>query len=174
MRLFLFLISRFVFGERDLRINLWFAHDLVPTHASPFLWSLIWSSSLVCSAPFMELDLVCLSAYFKTKNRICYCSWFGAILLLPHSVEAFCSLSAYFKSVHIINLLLLQFSYLVEVFALWQIKTGGVMSLSLPFRTSLSLSLSRRRNWECFSKIGGRSAQMTMHFKKLPDWVAFS
>jgi hypothetical protein len=66
----------------------------------------------------MELDLVRLSAYFKSKNRICCCGWFGAILLLPHSVEAFCSLSAYFKSMHIINLLLLQFSYSVEVFAL--------------------------------------------------------
>ncbi len=101
----------------------------------------------------MELDLVCLSAYFKSRNRICCCGSFVAILLLPHSVEAFCSLSAYFKSMHIINLLLLQFSSF----------GGSFCSLTN------KVSLSRRRNWECFSKIGGRSAQMTMPFKKLPD-----
>ncbi len=116
------------------------------------LWSLIWYVCQLIS---------------RAKIEFCCCGWFGAILLLPHSVEAFCSLSAYFKSMHIINLLLLlQFSYLVEVFALCQIKTGG-LCLSLFLSEPLSLSLSRRRNWECFSKIGGRSAQMTMPFKKL-------
>jgi hypothetical protein len=91
----------------------------------------------------MELDLVCLSAYFKSKNRILllwlvWCnspppSFGGSFLLLVSLFQEY----AYNKFVVVVAILLFGGS-----FCSLPNKDWGVMSLSLPFRTSLSLSLS--------------------------------